>query len=252
MNDTDRSIAYLPFLKEMPLFRDLPEAPARFLAGGSLLRNLDRGQILFEKGSRPAGIYCLLGGRIKLSALAADGSERVLELILPGRVFAAAAAVLDEPHPLLAQVLSESRVLQVGRERIHEAMGRWPEVAMPVLDAVARDCFRLIHDLSSCCLLSASQRLVDFLIQEAEAGPGGAGDSARVVLPAAKALVASSLNLTAETFSRELHELARRGLVQVDRRTVHIPSLARLQGRLEPAPEPAGGRGRGYAHGAAD
>jgi CRP-like cAMP-binding protein len=50
-----------------------------------------------------------------------------------------------------------------------------------------------------------------------------------VVLPASKALVASTLNLTAETFSRELHELARRDLVQVDRRTLRIPSLRRLR-----------------------
>jgi CRP-like cAMP-binding protein len=228
MNDTDRATAYLPYLIEVPVFRGLNEASARFLAGGGLLQHFGRGQILCEKGTRPAGVFCLISGRVKLSALAPDGAERVLELVLPGRVFGQAAAVLDEPFPLLAQALTDSRVLQIARERVQEALTRWPEVAQALLTAVAQDCFRLVRDLEACCLMSARERLKDFLIAEAELDRTG-GDRAQVILPAAKALIASKLNLTAETFSRELHELARRGLVEVDRRTVRVPSLSRLQ-----------------------
>lgn len=228
MNDADRSSTYLPYLEEIPALAGLGEESLRHIAGGSLLRGLSRGQVLCEKGSHPAGFFCVLSGRIKLSAVTADGGERVLDLALPGRTFGQPAAVLDQPFPLLAQALSESQVLQVGRERIREAMGRWPAVAIAMLETVAQDCMRLIHDLEACCLLSAAERLVDFLLKEAERAPPH-GDRAQVVLPVSKAVVASSLNLTPETFSRELHELARQGLIQVERRTVHIPSLSRLR-----------------------
>jgi CRP-like cAMP-binding protein len=87
---------------------------------------------------------------------------------------------------------------------------------------------RLVHDLEACCLMSARQRLIDFLIKEARPRVGSHHD-ATLALPASKAVVASSLNLTPETFSRELHDLARRGLVQVERRTVEIPALDRLR-----------------------
>ncbi len=231
MNDADRSISYLPLIREIQALKDLPEEPARFIAGGSLLRTLSRGQILCEKGSPNAGVFCLLTGRVKLSAISADGGERVLELVLPGRVFGQAAVVLDKAFPFLAQVLCESRVLQVSRERVREAIGRWPAFAATMLVAVAQDCFRLIHDLEACCLMSAGERLVDFLIKESEGDPG-CGDGARLLLPASKAVVASRLNLTPETFSRELHELARQGLVEVQRRQVRIPSLVDLGARL--------------------
>lgn len=232
MNDADRSITYLPYLRGIPSLSELGESPLRHLAGGSLLRTLARGQILCEKGGRLGGFFCVLGGRIKLSAVNAEGGERVLDLVLPGRIFGQAAVVLDQPFPVLAQALSDSQVLQVGRERLREAMERWPEVALAMLQSLAHDCFRLIHDLDACCLMSASERLTDFLIKEAELG-GHPDDRAQVVLPVSKALVASSLNLTPETFSRELHELARQGLIQVERRTVHIPSVTQLRERLE-------------------
>lgn len=204
----------------------------RHIAGGSLLRTLSRSQILCEKGNRAGGFFCVLSGRIKLSAVNADGGERVLDLVLPGRVFGQASTVLDQPFPVLAQALTDSEVLQIGRERIREAMERWPEVAMAMLRSLAQDCFRLINDLEACCLMTASQRLVGFLIKESEEGPSS-GDQGQVVLPVSKAVVASSLNLTPETFSRELHELARQGLIQVDRRTVHIHSLSQLRAHLE-------------------
>jgi CRP-like cAMP-binding protein len=232
MNDADRSTTYLPYLEDIPALRPLDEECLRHIAGGSLLRGLSRGQVLCEKGSQTAGFFCVLSGRIKLSAVTADGGERVLDLVLPGRIFGQAAAVLHQPFPLLAQALSESQVLQVSRERIREAMGRWPAVAITMLETVALDCIRLIHDLEACCLMSASERLVDFLLKEAERSPCH-GDRAQVVLPVSKAVVASSLNLSPETFSRELHELARQGLIQVERRTVHIPSLSHLRAPLQ-------------------
>jgi CRP-like cAMP-binding protein len=54
-------------------------------------------------------------------------------------------------------------------------------------------------------------------------------DRAQITLPAAKTVIASRLNLSAETFSRELHGLAHRGLVEVARREIRIPSLERLR-----------------------
>lgn len=232
MNDQDRAAAFLPLVLGIPALSSLDMVAARFIAGGSQVRTARRGQILYERGSSPTGLYCLLNGRVKLAALSTDGSERVLDLVLPGRLFGQAAAVLDEPHLVLAQVLCESRLLHVGRERICEAIIRWPEVSAILLRSVAREVYRLIHDLESCCLMTAGQRLVGFLLDEASRGLGSR-DRAEVTLHASKALVASTLNLSAETFSRELHELARKGLVEVDRRTVRIPSLARLRSYAE-------------------
>jgi CRP-like cAMP-binding protein len=57
----------------------------------------------------------------------------------------------------------------------------------------------------------------------------------QVTLPACKAVVASSLHLSAETFSRELHRLAAEGLVTIDRRTIHLHDISALEQRRRPA-----------------
>ena len=50
--------AYLPYLEEIPALAGLGEESLRYIAGGSLLRGLSRGQVLCEKGSRAAGFFC--------------------------------------------------------------------------------------------------------------------------------------------------------------------------------------------------
>ena len=55
-----------------------------------------------------------------------------------------------------------------------------------------------------------------------------ASETITVNLPVSKAAIASRLSLTPEYFSRVLHELESAGLIQVDKRDIHIPDTARL------------------------
>jgi CRP/FNR family transcriptional regulator, dissimilatory nitrate respiration regulator len=231
MNDVDRAFNFLPYLREVPAFAALGDEPARFLAGGSHIRMATRGQILCDKGSRPSGFHCLLEGRIKLAVLSPLGTERVLDILLPGRGFGLASILLDEPSPVFAESICDCRILIVGRDRLCAAIAEWPELSAIMLRLIAGDVHRLVHDLEACCLMTARQRLVDFLIQEGRCRMK-TSDRAVVVLPAAKALIASSLNISAETFSRELHELAHQRLIEIDRRNILIPSLKRLAAYL--------------------
>jgi len=230
MNAADREKTCLPILQETPLFRDLPNAPLSFLAGGCVRRTTPRGGMVCEAGAALDGLFVLITGRVKLAILSAEGAERVIDIILPHGVFGESAPFLDQPSPVYAEALCDCQVLSVSRERLLEAVARWPAVALVLLGSLARNVRSLTRDLEACCLLSAGQRVARFLLNEATCYQGSV-DAAEVALSAAKVVVASSLNLTPETFSRELHVLARDGLIEVSHRTIRVRSLAQLRGR---------------------
>jgi CRP-like cAMP-binding protein len=228
MNAEDREKTCLGLLAAAAGFADLPQEAARFIARGCHSRTASRDQLLYEKGETLTGFFLLLDGRVKLAVLSADGAERVLEIVLPGRTFAESAALLGRPCPLYAQALTQCRLLFVELDRVRQAVARWPAVAMAMLQLVATRNHRLTLDLEACCLHSATRRLTAYLLREA-ASDAAEPDVGTVILPAAKTVVASSLNLSAETFSRELHALAHQGLLSVERREIHIPSLRQLR-----------------------
>ena len=70
---------------------------------------------------------------------------------------------------------------------------------------------------------STPQRIADFLVKHANANSG----AARIVLPYEKALIASRLGMTPESFSRALGKLAKIGVI-VDRDSVSIGDVAKL------------------------
>jgi len=230
MNCADREKTCLPILRETALFRDLGEDALRYLAGGSNRRTIARGRMVCEAGGALDGLFVLIDGRAKLAILSVEGSERVIDIVLPGGVFGETAPFLDDPSPVYAEALCDCSVLSVSGERLREAAGRWPAVALALLGSMARTVRALTQDLEACCLLTAGQRVARFLLNEATCDQGAA-DVADVSLPAAKAVVASSLNLTPETLSRELHVLARDGLIEVSHRTIRVRSLTQLRGR---------------------
>lgn len=226
MNLDDRETACLPLLEKAPGFRSLPPDALRAIAGGCSARRAARDQVLCEKGQWLDGFYVLISGRVKLAVLSADGAERVLDIVLPGQTFAESAAWRGEPYSLHAQALADCHLLLVRLRWVRRAIERWPEVAFCMLSLLAERTQRLTADLEACCLQSARQRVAGFLIREAE---HTAVDQASLTLPAAKSIVASTLNVSPETFSRELHGLARQGLIEVERRLIRIPSLERLR-----------------------
>jgi CRP-like cAMP-binding protein len=232
MNSADREKTCVDLLAKAPGFPALPPEARRFIAGGCHRRTAARDQLLYEKGERLTGFFILLDGRVKLAVLSADGAERVLNIVLPGRTFGESAALLGLPCPLYAQALANSRLLFVQMDRVRTAIERWPAVAFAMLTLVAERNQYLIHDMEACCLHSAAQRLGSYLLRESLSDTD-TPDAATLTLPAAKTVVASSLNLSAETFSRELHGFAHRGLVKVARREIRIPSLTRLRASVE-------------------
>lgn len=210
------------------MFRDLGPEPLHFLAGGCQLRTAEKGRVVCRKGHGLDGLFHLVTGRVKLAVLSEEGTERVLDIVLPGSSFGEASAFLDQPLATYAEALADSELLFVSRSRLREAVDRWSEVAHCVLRTLAARVHRLTEDLEACCLHSASRRVAEFLLREAHASPPTQG-APEVVLPAAKSVIASSLHLTPETFSRELHGLARDGVIAIQSRRIRILSKDRLQ-----------------------
>jgi CRP-like cAMP-binding protein len=83
-----------------------------------------------------------------------------------------------------------------------------------------------VHDVQAYALQIGVQRVVGYLLRDiADAEMSG---PTIVTLPVSKATVASRLSLTPEYFSRVLHELEAHGLIEIDKRDIHILDAAAL------------------------
>ncbi len=227
MLDT-RSFDIPRFLAVLPLFSDIGSPEIERLAKGCQLRRFERSEMVFRIGEPCDSFHVVVVGQVKLFVISPSGQEKVIELVSPGASFAEALMFLSKPYLVNAQVLADTLLLTVHREVVLAELEHDNRFALRMLAGLSRRLHGLVHDVQAYALQSGVQRVVGYLLRDLDFEQGTAGDARTVSLPVSKATVASRLSLTPEYFSRVLRELEAAGLIEVDKRDIHILDGKRL------------------------
>lgn len=186
---------------------------------------------VLSRGDSLDGLYVVLSGKLKLFMLSCAGDERVLRIMQAGDSFGEAIMFNRIPSPVFVDTLAASELAYLPSTVITESLVKDPDFVWSMLRSMGGLMAGLIGDLETCCLQSARQRTVGYLLREAELTPP---PHIEVQLPAAKVTVASSLDLSAETFSRELHRLQELGVIEISRRIIYIRDRDGLIREIDP------------------
>jgi CRP-like cAMP-binding protein len=216
------------FLSNLPLFRELaPEEIERIAKDAREIR-AKRGDVLFRKGDPCRGFHTIVYGQVKLVFITPQGDEKVVEIMGAGQSFGEALMFMEKPYIVTAETLADSLLLHVSKEAVFEEIERDPRFARRMIAGLSRRLHHLISDVEAYSLRSATQRVIGYVLrsgyEDEEERP-----SRVITLPATKNVIASRLNITPEHFSRILHELTERRLIEVDGRNVTILDVERLR-----------------------
>lgn len=215
-------------LTHVPLFNGLAPEEISRIARATREIHAGKGDILFHKGDPCTGFHLLVYGQVKLAFTSQQGSEKVVEIMQQGQSFGEAIMFMEKPYIVFAQALTDSLLLHVSKQAVFDELARDHNLCRKMLAGMAMRLHQLMNDVESYSLHSGKQRIIGYLLRElAEEDQNGTGVA--VTLPTNKGVIASRLNLTQEHFSRILHELTELGLIVVEGRKIHIPSVANLR-----------------------
>jgi CRP-like cAMP-binding protein len=211
-------------VRSTPLFGGLPQEVALSLVGNHAVRRLDKGALLFQQGEPADSFYVVLDGWVKLYRIAPDGGEAVVGVFRRGETFAEAAMFLGGRYPVNAEAVTGTRLVRVDGEVLRRRIREQPDLALSMLASASYHLKALVEQIEQIKLLSAPQRIADFLVGLCAVREGGC----TIELPYEKALIASRLGMKAESLSRAMAKLRPLG-VTVDREHVSIVDVELLQ-----------------------
>ena len=215
-------------LTHVPLFNGLdPDEIAR-IAHATREIHILKGETLFHRGDPCIGFHLLVYGQVKLAFTSAQGNEKIVEIIGQGQSFGEAIMFLDKPYVVSAQALTDAMLLHISKAAIFEELEHDYNLARKMLAGMAMRLHQLMNDVESYSLHSGKQRIIGYLLRELPESDQN-GSNVILTLPSNKGAIASRLNLTQEHFSRILHELTNLGLIVVEGKKIHIPSVAKLR-----------------------
>jgi CRP-like cAMP-binding protein len=228
MDDRTHPAFDLPrYLSVLPLFQDVDAAELKRVAESCLLRRYSRGEIVFRVGDPCEEFHVVAIGQVKLFALSAAGQEKVIEIVGPGNSFAEALMFTGRPYIINAQAVTDALVLTVKKQAVLSEISRDPRFCLRMLAGISRRLHGLVRDVEAYSLHNGAQRVVGYLLRDVP-DDLPSGGPVTVSLPVSKATIASRLSLTPEYFSKVLHDLEGKGLVEIERRDVRILDVRRL------------------------
>ena len=213
-------------LAHVPLFSGLEKDEIARIARGTREVNAQRGDILFHKGDVATGFHLIVYGQVKLAFTSPQGGEKVVDIVGQGHSFGEAIMFMEKPYMVYAQALVDSQLLHISKAAILEEIEKDPKLGRKMIASLSMRLHHLITDVESYSLHSGRQRIIGYLLRD---NMESDAQSLTVTLPTSKGVIASRLNLTQEHFSRILHELTELGLIAVEGRKIHIPSVANLR-----------------------
>jgi CRP-like cAMP-binding protein len=191
----------------------------------------ESGQLLFDRGQPAKHFYVVVDGQVNLVLYSKAGEEKIVDILGPGQSFAEAVMFMAGPvYPVSAVAAGTSRIARFSSTEYISLLRESPATCLRMLGHLSQRLHMRIREIEYLTLESATHRLVRML--ETRLPAGGDGPHT-ILLQESRQEIASRLSMKPETLSRILRTLADAGLIEVQGRTLQIPSRARLADVLD-------------------
>ena len=139
------------------------------LAEGRSPRRYQPGQIIYLQGTQPDHFYYLLSGTARSFISTQSGEERVLTVHRAGDLMGEASFFDQCPRVTSAMAVTECQAVPVDQRQLNEMFSRHPELAVPMLQYLART-VRMLSGHVDNATLPARQRVARYLLSIFPAG----------------------------------------------------------------------------------
>ena len=184
------------------------------LAEGRSPRRYQPGQIIYLQGTQPDHFYYLLSGTARSFISTQSGEERVLTVHRAGDLMGEASFFDQCPRVTSAMAVTECQAVPVDQRQLNEMFSRHPELAVPMLQYLARTVRMLSSHVDNMSFLQADRRVARCLLTFQEETDGA--------LHCTHEELGAAVGVSRVTVSRVLSEFARRGFLETGYRSMRI------------------------------
>lgn len=216
-------------LADVPFFAHLSDGAIEGIDRRARVDHFDQGEAVYVQGAPARSFHIVATGTAKRSRTTRDGTEVLLDILLPGDHFGALPALGADRHPDAVWALTPLCVLRLDVAAFDEVLDEHPSVARAALAVVTRRLEAAMDHIHRMSAATAEQRVAAVLTILAErTGRPQGGGLTLLDLPLSRDDLASMAGLTSETVSRILSQLRRDELIETGRRWVAVRDLDEL------------------------
>lgn len=184
-----------------------------FFRHQGLKQTFKKGDFIIRPGDPPHGVFYIYEGLVKAYDITKYNEENLLIIRKQDEIFPLIWAVTGEEHDIIYQTLAPTITWQISRTDFLEFIRTKPDALAPLLD-MTMEMYRLHGErILNLEFRTVRERIISFLLTMSQRFGRETPDGLLIEVPLRHQDIASSVNATRETASRELAALERKGLL---------------------------------------
>lgn len=176
-------------------------------------------------GRESEEIFLLIAGRVKLYEVTADGKEVILWYCAAGELFGLPDVIVANQlnnRLVNAMACGYAEVLCVNYRDFLQYINRFPSVALPLIQLLSFRLREVVEVLTDITCSDVTSRVVKLLLRLSGRHGKQVDEGIFLELPVTHQEMADMIGASRQTVTTVLGDLKRRGLIQVEQRTLFI------------------------------
>lgn len=207
-------------LQNQFIFRNLNVEQSRCLSNQMDQIHYEPGEFIFKQGTSPNGFICLKKGKVKITQLANNGKEVIIDLKSPPDTLGIRALSTSSRYQYSAVALDHVSVCIIPIKDFNKVLDSCPSVYKELFSYIGERLVRADHKLVSLTQKTLRARLADtLLLLQRTIGEDFEG---YINIPLKRSEMAQLSNMTTSNVIRALSEFKRNKLIDIRGRKIKI------------------------------
>ena len=204
-----------------------------FLLNG-VKQTFRKGDYVIRPGETPPGVFYIEQGLVKAYDITRYQEENLLIIRKSHEIFPLIWALTGQERHVIYQALAPTTTWQISRARLLDLIANEPESMAPLLDMTI-EMYRLHSErILNLEYRTVRERIISFLLtMSLRFSASSTDDGLLIEVPLRHQDIASSINASRETTSRELSSLERKGLLTSKQSFITLKDIAGLRRYLD-------------------
>jgi CRP/FNR family transcriptional regulator len=191
-----------------------------------------KGEYIIRPGESPSHIFYIESGLVKAFKISKYGEENLLIIRKPHEIFPLIWAITGHGRHIIYQALTTATVWRINRDDFNAYLANNPSVLYPFVDLLIEQYQIHSERILNLEYRSVRERLASFLLTMAMRFGNKTSEGILIDVPLKQQDIASSINASRETTSRELSVLEKKGMLRNKQSYITLLDKKALQNLL--------------------
>ena len=181
-----------------------------------------RGQVIFQQGSNPIGLFCINSGKVKVYKHGSDGKEQIVRIAKPGDFVGYRTLLAESQYSAYAAALDETTICLIPRQEFFSLMNANKRVSDAMTKMLCRNLREAEEKMVDLAYTPVRGRVAEALLLLKKSYRNSENETEKVVIPILRKDLASLVGTAQESVIRLLSEFKDENLIEINGRKITI------------------------------